>query len=232
MYMKKIWNDPVFSKVIASAIVAVFALLFTLLYEYFSLPLEDRSFFDIDFSDTFTFNKFIVTAVSIFFVIVVIWVMIARFMKSYDIFFSTPMSFSSEEEYVKHRNNCLKIIDVIKENTSYKKIYFAGQDITSRKSFSASNHAAIDDLKALRNSRRFILFMPKKMPTSAIFEAGYALRKNIPTVYLCVGNSSLPFLLRDLNQTFRVLTKYEGENVDQLCKYIKDSKGKLFQKHL
>lgn len=230
--MNKIWTDPVFSKVIASGIVAVLGFVVAILYEYFSLPSTERSFFEIDFSGTISVNKIALVSFFSFLVVTTIYVLYQNFFKKYDIFFSTPMSFSSDEEYVKHRNNCLKIIEAIKENTPYKKIYFAGQEIPTRKSFSASNHAAIDDLNALRKSKRFILFMPKKMPTSAIFEAGYALRKNVPTVYLCVGSSSLPFLMRDLNQCYRVLTKYEGENIDQLCRYIKGAKGKLFKMHV
>jgi len=232
MMIKKIWNDPVFSKVIAGIFLAFLGLLGATIWKWMSLPADERSLSGIDFAATIEINKFIIIFLLLFLVGVILAVIAKSKLKKYDLFFSAPMSFSTDEEYKKVREDCLKLIDKIKTHTPYKKIYYAAEFIESIKDFSTANHAATDDLEALKNSKRFLLFLPNKLPTSAIFEAGYAFRKNLSTVYFCHNDDDFPFLLKELNDSFRSVRKYEGNSLEQLCSYIENHGKKLFARSI
>jgi len=230
--MKKIWNDPVWSKVIAGSILGALSLLVAWLYQLFSLAPEERSIKNIDLTQNIEVNLYILITLTSFLIGIILVVIFVSKYKKYDVFFSAPMSSETDEEYKKVRDDCLKLITALKENANYKRVYFAAENIESISEFSAANHAVLDDLTALRKSKRFLLYMPNKVPTSAIFEAGYALRKNLPTAYLCHKSTDLPFLMRDLNDSFRLVRKYEAATVDQLCGYIKQCKNKFFSKSI
>lgn len=109
------------------------------LWKWFELPSDVRSLGGIDFSATIELNKFVVTSVLLFLVGVIIAVLIKSKVKKYDLFFSAPMSFSTDEEYKKIREDCLKLIDKIKNNTPYKNIYYGAESIESMKDFSREN---------------------------------------------------------------------------------------------
>jgi predicted house-cleaning noncanonical NTP pyrophosphatase (MazG superfamily) len=230
--MKKIWNDPVFSKVIAGIFLALLGVIGATLWKWMSLPSDERSLSVMDFSATIEINKFIVIFVLLFLVGIMITVIAKSRFKKYDLFFSAPMSFATDEEYKKVRKDSLKLIEQIKKYTPYQKIYYAAESIEGITDFSTANHAATDDLEALRNSKKFLLYLPKKLPSSAIFEAGYAFRKNLSTVYFCHDDDDFPFLLKDLNDSFRSVRKYEGATLEQLCLYVQNHGKKLFSKSI
>ena len=148
-------------------------------------------------------------------------------LKKYDLFLSVPMSFDGDKEYKKFRSQCLELIKLMEEQCGFKNVYFAGRDIESMKQFTPGQNAALLDLQALKQSKRFMMYMPKKMSSSCTFEAGYALRKNMPTVYLCHSSDDLPFLMKNLNDRFSRVNKYEAGDFDQL-KYIIEQHGKCF----
>lgn len=202
------------------------------MYSYISLDPDSRAIENIDLSATIPVNISILIALTGFLMGAFIIVLLRPHYQKYDIFFSAPMSFQSDEEFKSTRDACLKIIEKIKSQTKYKKIYYAAEGIESMSQFNAGNHAVLDDLVALRKSRRFLLYLPKKVATSAIFEAGYALRKNMPTVYFCHNDSDLPFLMRDLNDTYRSVRKYEAKSVEQLCGFVDQCKDKLFTRSI
>lgn len=231
--MKRIWNDPVGSKVIAGLILGGISLSATAAYKYWSTTdSEDRSFYSLLVSSSIELNSFIVISLVTFLVSVVLLVLFLSNFKTYDVFLSAPMSFDTEEEYQEVRNCCLQIIDSLKEHTPFEKVYYAGHDKETKESFTAANHAAIDDLKALKKSKRLILYMPRKIPTSAIFEAGYAFRKTLPTIYLCHNDNDLPFLMKELNGCFRSVNKYADPKFEKLLSFIKLHGKKLFDKSI
>lgn len=186
----------------------------------------------LTFSAVWELNAFITMWLLMFLLSILLAVALPNWLRSYDVFLSAPMSYNDDTEYKKVRGECLELIKLLKEECGYKKIYFAGQTITSNKSFNASQNAAIDDLNALKKSKRFILYMPRKIHTSAIFEAGYALRKNIPTVYFCYKSEDFPFLMKDLNDSFQKVRRYIGSDFNNIKSYIKKHGHSLFDKSI
>ncbi|CCN38201.1 hypothetical protein VIBNISO65_830014 [Vibrio nigripulchritudo SO65] len=231
MNLGKVWSDPVFSKVIAGGIIGLGGLVVTFIINYFNLPIDERHIFNIDIYGTVELNAIFVTTLLVSVFGYIIW-SIALNRKKYDVFFSAPMSFETDEEYQATRADCMKLIEEIKKNTSFKRIYYAAEKIETMEAFSTANHAATDDLRALKKSKRFLLYMPRKIPSSSIFEAGYAFKRSIPTVYFCHSSSDLPFLLKDLNDSYRMVRKYEGKSVNALCRYVKQHKTRMFAKSI
>lgn len=231
--MKAIWNDPVGSKVIAGLILGGGSLLATASYKYVTQSrVSGEQLIDVIVNSSIEVNSFLLVSLTVFLISVILTVILVSRFKKYDIFLSAPMSFDTDEEYKQTRENCLKIIGLIQEYTPFKKIYYAGFDKETMDAFTAANHAAIDDLKALKKSKRFILYLPKKIVTSSIFEAGYAFRKSLPTIYFCHDDADLPFLMKDLNGCFRSVNKYSDKKIEKLENFIKQHGKKLFSRSM
>lgn len=256
--MTEIWNDEVWSKVIAAIIVALVLGIFTLGYSRYKdkylLGLNIRRLqivafvfvFSIGLAATYLtyitgslysglelnipINALFIYSLLVFLAALLLFVVIPNWTNKYDLFLSSPMSFDSEEEYQEVRQNCLQMMDLLKKKCQFNNIYYAAEFIETMENFNASAHAVIQDIQALRQSDRFLLYMPKKMTTSAIFEAGYAFRKNLPTVYLCHKNQDLPFLMRDINDSFSRVRKYKGDNFSNIVNYIEQTGQCLFKK--
>lgn len=227
--MQKIWNDPVWSKVIAGVILFALSAIGTAAYTLYTTPDGQENWLSVLVENNMTVNSYVLTTTLVLLItIMIIYLVVSR--KEYDIFFSAPMSVDTDEEYQELRDKCLQLIGELKKNKQYKSIYYAAENKESMNDFTPGNHAVTDDLQALRKSKRLFLYMPKKIPTSAIFEAGYAFKKNLPTVYFCHNDNDLPFLMRDLNGCFRAVNKYTAQNFDQLLNYIKEYGKGLFKK--
>lgn len=224
--MKKIWNDPVWSKVISAIILAIPAFLISVAINFWN----NRKF-PIDWTGfTVQVNGIILCTVLLFLVFVGISILYHNTFFKYDVFISAPMSFSDDVEYQKFRAFCLEIKALLESECGYQRIYYAGSEIESIKQFSAHQHAAENDIKALRSSKCFLLIMPQKMQSSAIFEAGFAFRKCIPSVFFCKNIGDLPFLMKHLNDSFRFVKVYtpDSGDMDELKTYIKKHKRQIF----
>ena len=202
--IQNIWTDPVFSNVIAAVIAALVLWLIARFYiKYKNRSLQGLNTkrvmsiaiimisalpvaifvialqLNISMMDTFT-SKMVVSRLVIYWLIVflslvIILVLIPNQLKKYDLFLSVPMSFDDDKEYKKFRSQCLELIKLMEEQCGFKNVYFAGRDIESMKQFTPGQNAALLDLQALKQSKRFMMYMPKKMSSSCTFEAGYAL---------------------------------------------------------
>ncbi|ENM5736155.1 hypothetical protein DU972_003797 [Vibrio mimicus] len=145
----------------------------------------------------------------------------------YDVFISVPMSFATEDEYQDVKAKVGKISKALKES-GFKRIYCAMENVDTTNNFNAPNLATIEDMNALKRSKKFLLYMPTKVPTSAIFEAGYAQAKRMPSVYMCHNSSDLPFMMKDLNDLSHRVNKYEAQSIIALVAYIKKYKKRIF----
>ncbi len=145
----------------------------------------------------------------------------------YDVFISVPMSFATEDEYQDVKAKVGKISKALKES-GFKRIYCAMENVDTTNNFNAPNLATIEDMNALKRSKKFLLYMPAKVPTSAIFEAGYAQAKRMPSVYMCHNSSDLPFMMKDLNDLSHRVNKYEEQSIIALVAYIKKYKRRIF----
>lgn len=152
---------------------------------------------------------------------------------SYDIFLSTPMaSFGTDAEYKNGRAEFKKLFDALKQECGLS-VYWAAEMIESMSDFDTLDVSAVDDLKALQQSRRFVLVYPQKFKaaSSTLFEAGYALALNRFSHYFVRERDDLPFLMRELpgsNPNVRIHTDQDWRDYDDLAEKMVRYKDKWF----
>jgi hypothetical protein len=149
----------------------------------------------------------------------------------YDVFLSTPMAaFATDAEYRSGRAQFKKLFDSLTRDCGLS-VYWAAEKIESMSDFDTLDISVLDDLKALQESRRFALVYPKKMATSALFEAGYALALNRFSHYFVRDRDDLPFLMRELagsSPNVRIHTDQDWTDYDDLSEKLKRYKDKWF----
>jgi hypothetical protein len=149
---------------------------------------------------------------------------------AYQVFLSTPMAaFKTDDEYKAGRAQFKKVFDALK--SAGLTVYWASEKIESMLDFDTLDVSVLDDLTALQQSRRFALIYPQKLPTSALFEAGYALALNRFSHYFVRDRDDLPFLMRELagsNPNVRIHTDADWKNYDDLATKVKRNKDKWF----
>jgi hypothetical protein len=147
----------------------------------------------------------------------------------YDVFLSSPMAaFKNDVEYKRNREYVLQIINTFQKECQYESVIFAGHKITSITDFEAPNISAADDIKALRNSKYFVLHYSEKIVSSVLFEAGVALALNKPSIYFVKNKRDLPFLMEQAEMAFSNVKIYECNSVDEILNIIKINRVKLF----
>jgi hypothetical protein len=151
----------------------------------------------------------------------------------FDVFLSTPMAaYSSNAEYCAGRAEFKKVFDALKENCGLS-VYWASEKIESIDDFDTQDVSAQADLDALHQSRRFVLLYPQKLPTSALFEAGYALALNRESHYFVHEREDLPFLMRELTNAddkAKIHSGADWKNYDKLAQYMVRNKAMWFSK--
>jgi hypothetical protein len=144
----------------------------------------------------------------------------ARIPGMVDVFISCPMTSLADDEYARMRQTIETLTDAIfaRGYTAYsavRRIADAGVDPESV--------AAERDLPALTTARNYIMIYPKKLLSSCLLEAGYALVAGIPSVYFVRSDDDLPYLLRGAVESFRntrrVKFRDEREIVDFFVRY-------------
>lgn len=149
----------------------------------------------------------------------------------YDVFLSTPMAaFHTDTDYRKGRAEFKKVFDALK-NTCGLTVYWASEKITCFADFDTVGVSALDDLEALKKSRRFVLLYPEKLPSSALFEAGYALARNCESHYFVQRQKDLPFLMQaltDADNRAHIHTDADWKDYDDLAKKVVKYKDKWF----
>lgn len=116
----------------------------------------------------------------------------------YDVFLSTPMAaYQNDAEYAAERLQIKKLFDSLTGRCGLK-VYWAAEKIESMSDFDTLDVSVLDDLKALQTSRTFSLIYTKRLATSALFEAGYALALKRVSHYFVRDRDDLPFLMREL----------------------------------
>src|SRR5262249_31103880 len=111
------------------------------------------------------------------------------------------------------------------------RVFWAAEKIESMADFDTFDVSAMDDLKALDESRIFVLLLPQKLVTSALFEAGYALSKKLLCHYFVHDREDLPFLIREVRGTLskvRIHEHGEWKHYDDLARKIAKQKKSWF----
>lgn len=108
----------------------------------------------------------------------------------YDIFLSSPIrGYDDEVTYKKERENTKLLIQALKEYCGFENVFWAGNYINDYKSFDDLSEAIGKGIKALDQSKFYVLNLTSAtQATGVMFEAGIALNKNKPSIYL-VQNS-------------------------------------------
>jgi hypothetical protein len=116
----------------------------------------------------------------------------------FDVFLSAPMAaFASDDDYKAARADIKKVFDALTVKCKLR-VYWAAEKVESMSDFDTLDVSVLDDLKALDDSRNFLLLYPEKLVTSALFEAGYALALKRHSHYFVRDRQHLPFLMREL----------------------------------
>ena len=152
--------------------------------------------------------------------------------KKYDVFIAAPMaSFNNNEEYVKARNEVMKVYNALVDACQYK-VYCALSNCETMDEFNAKNVSAIEDIDALKTSRIFIMILPRKMYSGVIFEAGYALSRKMFSVYFVEKRSDLPFMMQELPDIYEHVQAHAmniSHSYDCVAKMIRRDKHNLFK---
>jgi hypothetical protein len=116
----------------------------------------------------------------------------------YDVFLSAPMaSYRDDARYVSARSEVKKVFDALKGGCGLR-VFWAAERIEHLSDFDTLDVSVAGDVRALEASRHFVLLYPEKLPTSALFEAGYACALNRSSHYFVRERRDLPFLMREL----------------------------------
>ena len=117
---------------------------------------------------------------------------------AHDLFFSAPLSGWGRARFAEQNGVVIRAIEAVKRSYNLASVYFAGSQFQKWQDFAPAQHAADDDLKAIRASRRFLLFYPERIVSSTLTEIGYALALNVPCVALRHAAAELPYILKGL----------------------------------
>lgn len=130
--------------------------------------------------------------------------------RKYDLFVSAPMAaFDAATEYEAFRSAILDCIRGIKNSCAFSDVFYAGQEIGSFKEFESEDLSVIQVYSALKNSSNFLLIYPKKLPTSALIELGWAMVMNKPIIIFSKGRDELPFLMKNADSVYKNIAIYE-----------------------
>jgi len=149
----------------------------------------------------------------------------------YDVFIAAAMAgHEGDAEYQQSRSEVLALIDTLKTKCNCKSVFYAGSTITSKAEFEPEALALVSDLQAMRESRSFILYYPTKLPSSALYEAGWALILGKPSIYIVRDKAGLPFLLNDASQAFleRRVRVFECPDINRALAEVSSYGGDLF----
>lgn len=149
----------------------------------------------------------------------------------YDVFVAAAMAgHEGDAEYRKSRKAVLALINVLKNKCGYRSVFYAGETIGSMADFDPEALALQIDLQAMRRSKNFIMYYPKKLASSTLYEAGWALMLGKPSIYIVNANGDLPFLLNDAGQAFeeRRVRIFKCSNTKNMLKHIEQYGDTLF----
>lgn len=138
-------------------------------------------------------------------------------MKKIKLFISAPIAgFENEEEYMEYRDKVVNLVEDIKRAVSIKDIYSAISEVNSVDAYDSPVQSAIQDLSALRESTHFILFYPKKVPSSALVELGYALAEKKKLLLIVNTRKDLPYMVQGFEHVEYYNTKVLEKNIENV----------------
>jgi hypothetical protein len=153
---------------------------------------------------------------------------------TYDVFLSAPMAaFNSDAGYKPFRAEVMKVVKALRDLNL--KVFCALELIESLADFDTAGIGAREDVEKLGQSGNFILIYPQALVTSALFEAGYALARGIPSRFFVKEPEDLPYLMRSLAEVFSnvsIIHSNEWKSYEDICATLKRSATAWFGKPL
>lgn len=147
----------------------------------------------------------------------------------HDVFLSSPMAaFGSDSEYKQDRQRVFMVIEALKQECRFDSIVYAGNKIESIADFDAADMSINQDFQALVESRYFVMLYPRKIASSVLVEAGWALALRKPSIYFVNEREDLPFLLKQAEQAFSSVKIYDKSTTEHVITLIKRHRTHLF----
>ena len=151
--------------------------------------------------------------------------------ESFDVFLASPMAaYDSDDEYEKAYAEVVKVCEAFRNECEFT-VYSAVERCPTRKSFEATDVSVKIDLKAIRMSQYFVMLYPRKIASSILLEAGFALAMRKNSVYFVNNRNDLPFMLREVSGVFTDVSLQEqscSSNYDEIVNSIQINKRRLF----
>lgn len=153
----------------------------------------------------------------------------------FDVFLSVPMaSFESDSEYQLFHAEAMKVVRVLRDpERCGVSVFCALEEIDSMAKFDTHGTSIEEDMDNLRNSRSFVMLYPKKLATSALFEAGYALALGLPCRFFVHDYEDLPYLLQKLPEAFTnvsILDHTDWDTYEEICECLEENAERWFRR--
>ena len=113
------------------------------------------------------------------------------------IFLSTPIScFNDKNELKKYKSDVTKLIKALKSNNS---VCSEIENINDESDYDNPEKSISTDLTSIKDCEIFILHYPKKIPTSALIELGFAIAFNKRIIVITPQKNMLPYLIHGIS---------------------------------
>ena len=128
------------------------------------------------------------------------------------IFISTPIAgFSSEQEYENYRNKMLLYYEGISKKWGSDSVFAAFVEVNDFNNYDTPTKSARNDMDEIKCCDVFVLFYPRKTPTSALVELGAALALNKKIIMMSPGIDTLPYMVQGLPSAYPDQVKWLRE---------------------
>lgn len=156
-----------------------------------------------------------------------------------DVFLSVPMAaLDTDALYQPFRAEAMKVVKALREQAGLS-VFCALERLESLAQFDTYGDGAREDIEMLEKSAHFVMLYPKKLATSALFEAGYALARGMPCRFFVRNQSlddfKLPFLMRKLPEVFThvsIIDDSEWKDYDEIAARLVKNAPKWFARGL
>lgn len=152
--------------------------------------------------------------------------------EKYDVFLAVPMAaYDNEKDYQTARAEVLKVCEAFREHCNYQ-VYCAVEQCPTMKSFETADVSVKVDLKAIRQSHNFVMLYPRKILSSILLEAGFALAIRKYSLYFANDSKDLPYMLQAVSSVFPDACLEEqpcSTNYDLIVDKIRINKHHLFE---
>jgi hypothetical protein len=102
----------------------------------------------------------------------------------------------SEDEYGASRRGIVALLAAINRRYGPRRVYCPAVEVATMAQFASETTAMQQDLRALAESRLFLMVYPGKLVSSVLVEAGIAIGLGIPCLFIVRDVSDLPYMLR------------------------------------